>query len=98
MIKCKLKKFFKRFDYFGVEFNFHYKSKDKYHSLTGGIAFLIYLIISIVYILFSFVSFIKRENLSVIYYDILTDEAKTINFKQICLWFFMYRLYNRNIR
>ena len=87
MIKCKLKKFFKNFDYFGVEFNFHYKSKDKYHSLTGGIAFLIYLIISIVYILFSFVSFIKRENLSVIYYDILTDEAKTINFKQYSLSF-----------
>ncbi len=87
MIKCKLKKFFKQFDYFGVEFNFHYKSKDKYHSLTGGVAFLIYLIISIVYILFSFVSFIKRENLSVIYYDILTDEAKTINFKQYSLSF-----------
>ena len=87
MIKCKLKKFFKNFDYFGVEFNFHYKSKDKYHSLTGGVAFLIYLIISIVYILFSFVSFIKRENLSVIYYDILTDEAKTINFKQYSLSF-----------
>ena len=87
MIKCKLKKFLKQFDYFGVEFNFHYKSKDKYHSLTGGIAFLIYLIISIVYILFSLVSFIKRENLSVIYYDILTDEAKTINFKQYSLSF-----------
>ena len=87
MKKCKLNKFFKKFDYFGVEFNFHYKSKDKYHSTTGGVSFLIYLIISIIYILFSFVSFVKRENLSVIYYDILTDEAKNINFEKYSLSF-----------
>ena len=87
MSKWKFNKFLKQFDYFGVEFNFHYKNNEKYRSKTGGLSFLIYLLISIVYILFSLISFIKRENLSVIYYDILTDEAKNINFEKYSLAF-----------
>ena len=40
-----LKNFLKKIDHFGTEFTFEYESKDKYHSITGGIVFLIFILI-----------------------------------------------------
>ena len=52
----KIKNFFKKIDYFGVTFNFHYKTKEKYTSYSGGIVFLIYLIMGISFVLINFIS------------------------------------------
>ena len=81
----KIKNFFKKIDYFGVTFNFHYKTKEKYTSYSGGIVFLIYLIMGISFVLINFISLIKRENMSIISYKIHKPLTETINFKNYSL-------------
>ena len=41
--KCETK--IRKFDYFGVQFFFHYKDYKKYQSVIGGLTFVIYLLI-----------------------------------------------------
>ena len=75
-----LKEFFKKFDYFGVQFYFNYKSKEKFHSATGGIVFIIFLIIAIVYAIISMMPLVKREKMSIIYYTMQIPDTDQINF------------------
>ena len=84
-MKNKLREIFKKIDYFGVSFNFHYKTKEKYFSYSGGIIFLIYLLLSIIFITINFISLIKRENMSVISYKMQTPSTDTINFNNYSL-------------
>ena len=64
----QFKDFLKTCDFFGTTFNFHYKTKEKYNSITGGVIFLIYLLISVYFIIINFVSLIRRENMNIISY------------------------------
>lgn len=75
------KEFFRNFDYFGVQFYFHYKSKEKYHSLTGGIAFLIFLIVGISYSVINAIPLVKRQKMNIIYYTMELSKTDTINFE-----------------
>ena len=75
------KEFFRNFDYFGVQFYFHYKSKEKYHSLTGGIAFLIFLIIGISYSVINAIPLVKRQKMNIIYYTMELSKTDIINFE-----------------
>ena len=81
----KIKNLFKTIDYFGVNFNFHYKTKEKYTSFSGGIVFLIYLMISIFFVLINLTSLLKRENVSIIAYKLYQPSTDTINFKNYSL-------------
>ena len=56
-----IKNIIKKFDYFAVNLNFRYKSKDKYHTLTGGITFIIYILFIMSFVFFNISSFIKRK-------------------------------------
>ena len=58
MIK-KVKKILKNFDYFAVRINFHYNSKKRYHSVTGGLIFFLFILSSLVYIFLHLSSFIN---------------------------------------
>ncbi len=84
-MKNKLKVFIKHCDYFGINFNFHYKTHEKFHSLTGGIIFLIFLIISTSFVLINLKSLLKRENISIISYKLYKPSTNTINFKNYSL-------------
>ncbi len=77
----KLKSFLIFMDYFGVKFNFHYKSNYNYRSITGGIIFIIFILFSLVYILLQGINFVKRNNMSLVYNDMQIDETKEISFK-----------------
>ena len=84
-MKNKLKSLLKKLDYFGVSFNFHYKTKEKYFSLSGGIIFSFYLLVSIIFTIINFISLIKRENISVISYKMQTPSTDTISFNNYSL-------------
>ena len=75
-----VKRFFKSFDYFGVQFNFHYKSREKYHSATGGLIFLCFIVLTLTYISLNIIAFIQRKNCSIIYYTTRLSETDEISF------------------
>ena len=75
-----IKSIFKHCDYFGVDFNFHYKTKDKYRTATGGLIFMIFIMSSIIYFSINLNSFLKRKNMDIIYYKMETKETDDINF------------------
>ena len=81
----QFKDFLKTCDFFGTTFNFHYKTKEKYNSITGGVIFLIYLLISVYFIIINFVSLIRRENMNIISYKTQTPSTEIINFKNYSL-------------
>jgi len=76
----KIKEFLKKFDYFGVNINFHYKSQDKYKSVPGGIMFILFIIFILFYICFYIKNFIMRKNMSIIYYNNNINKTDIINF------------------
>ncbi len=75
-----IKSIFKNCDYFGVDFNFHYKTKDKYRTATGGLIFMTFLICVIIYFSINLNYFLKRKNIDIIYYKMETKETDDINF------------------
>ena len=76
-----IRKLLKKFDFFGVQFGFHYKSKSKFHTVTGGLFFIIFVIIAITYISLNIKSFIIRQNISLIYYNKQLDITDKITFE-----------------
>ena len=81
MKHSKSKNFFKHFDYFGVNLTFHYKGVDKYRSNTGGLIFLFFILIALIYIFVMLPSFLKRKNMTLIFYEKTID--KTDNFSLV---------------
>ena len=79
MGKALLIKFLKQFDYFGVQYNFSYNSKEKYRTAIGGIGFLIFLVIALSYSVIILVPLLKRETMSVIYYSMRLSHTDKIN-------------------
>ncbi len=81
----KIKNFLKKIDYFGVQFNFQYESNDKYHTILGGIVFLIFMIISFIYISVALINLLLRKNISIIYYKMQIPTTDAINFDNYTL-------------
>ena len=79
MTQKMYKQLFKSFDYFGVHFNFHYKSKEKFYSETGGFIFLCFVLITITYILVNVFDFVGRKNYSIIYYTLQMASTDVIS-------------------
>ena len=84
-MKKKIVQLIKSCDYFGVTFNFHYKTKEKFRSMTGGFIFILFLLISIAYVSINLIQFLRRENMNIISYKTLTPSTYTINFKNYSL-------------
>ena len=84
-MKQKILDIIKKCDYFGVSFNFHYKSKEKFSSVTGGLVFLLFLSIAMTYIIINLISLLKRENMAIISYKTITPSTDKINFKNYSL-------------
>ena len=78
-----MKESLKQFDYLGVELHFLYNNKEQYHSITGGIIFLSFFLLSIIYIACNITPFVSRKNMTLIFYDkeiAHTDEIDFENF------------------
>ena len=72
-------------DYFGITFNFHYKTKEKFRTITGGMAFILFILLSLMYVLINLISLLKRENMSIISHKIQIPSTDRINFQNYSL-------------
>ena len=73
--------FIKFFDYFGMNFNFKYKTYESYKSVLGGIIYLIFLLSLIIYSLITSIIFYKREKVTINYYDSQLSITDSISFQ-----------------
>ena len=80
-----IKSFLRKIDYFGIEFNFQYQSKEKFHSATGGLIFFFFILISLIYTSITIVNLIQRKNKTIIYYKMQIPQTDTINFDNYTL-------------
>ena len=76
----KVKNFFLFFDQFGYEYHFKYRSQDNYKSICGGLTTILFGIGVITYIIYNFIPFINRENMTSIYYTKEISSPNIINF------------------
>ena len=82
-----LKNFFKNFDYFGTIIHFTIKNRNKYHSATSGIIFILYIFISFIYILINILPFLEKKYMSIIYYNNHIYKTDIMNLKNYSFTF-----------
>ena len=75
------KGFLRKIDIFGVPFNFKYKSKDKYSTPFGGFILLLIISLSLAFGIYYLQPFLKRKNLSIIYYTMNIPKTEQIRLK-----------------
>ena len=76
-----MKKYIKYFDYFGVNVHFLYQSEYKYHSVTGGLLFIFFILLTITYIACNLKPFLTRKNMTLIFYDKKIETTDEIDFE-----------------
>ena len=72
--KCSLERVLRTFDVFGESFTFRYYDEDKHASKLGGVVFIVFILITISYLIYNLIPFFKKENFTLQYY--------TMNLKQ----------------
>ena len=77
----KIKEIIRKFDKFGVSFGFNYKSEGQFQTLSGGIIYIIFFIISIIYFIFCLTKYIQDRPMTVIYHNKELANTDKINFK-----------------
>ena len=77
-----IKKFLKKLDLFGVNLNFKYKENDTYTTALGGLFILMFGILALSFGIYNFIPFIKRKNLSIIYYTMNIAKTEQVKFKE----------------
>ena len=83
----KIKTILKKFDIFGVNPNFHYKSKKKYRSAAGGMIFILIFILLLIYTYINLNSLLNLKKMSVISYENYLNQTEGINFNNYSLTF-----------
>ena len=73
-----LKVFLRKFDIFGIPLTFRYKAKDKYSTPLGGATIIIFCILALAFGIYYIIPFIKRQNLSIIYYTMNIPKTEQI--------------------
>ena len=72
-------KHFKKFDKFGENFSFNYNGYDKYSTRLGGLIFLIYIFISLLFFISNFIHFYNKKNFTLQFYTFNTKNPEEIN-------------------
>ena len=72
--------FVKQLDIFGIYMNFHYKNEEKYKTATGGVLFILLILIIFIYVLINLENFINRKNYNSIFYDKQLNHTDIIEF------------------
>lgn len=75
-----IRNFIKQLDIFGIYMNFHYKNEEKYKTATGGILFILLILIVFIYVLINLDSFINRKNYNSVIYDKQLNHTDIIEF------------------
>ena len=79
-MKEKVELIIKKFDYIGKTFNFRYKSYENYRSLTGGIFFIFFLILTLIFSFINLNDLIRRQNKSINNFNTIISPTDTLNF------------------
>ena len=79
-MKEKIINIIKKFDYIGKTFNFRYKSHENYRSLTGGVLYICFLILTLFYSILNLDYLLTRINKSIINYDTIISPTDKMNF------------------
>ena len=66
------------FDVFGESFTFRYYDEDKLASKLGGVVFIVFMLIAILYSIYNFIPFVKRENFTLQYYTMNLNNTEAI--------------------
>ena len=67
--KCSLERVLRTFDVFGESFTFRYYDEDKHASKLGGVVFIVFMLIAILYLIYNFIPFVKRKFYIAILYN-----------------------------
>lgn len=79
-MKEKVELIIKKFDYIGKTFNFRYKSYENYRSLTGGILFIFFLILTLIFSIINLNYLFHRQNKSINNFNTIISPTDTLNF------------------
>ena len=74
--------FLRMIDNFGAPYLFKYKSKENYRTPYGGMAMLLFLILTLVFGIYSVIPYLNRKNFSIVYYTMFMPHAESINLKK----------------
>ena len=77
-----IKSFLTTIDTFGVPYLFKYKSKENYKTPYGGIVMLLFLILTLVFGIYSFIPYLNKKNFNIVYYTMFLPHAESINLRQ----------------
>ena len=69
-------------DFFGESFTFRYQDEDKLSSILGGIICIVFYIIAILYFVYNFIPFCKRENFTLQYYTMNLDKTESVKLNE----------------
>jgi hypothetical protein len=75
----KILKVFKNMDFFGVKINFRIDEDWNHTTICGGCTSLIFFILATIYIIVNLVSFINRENMSLIFINKILKTNPKVN-------------------
>ena len=75
---CSLERVIRTLDFFGESFTFRYYDEDKLSSKLGGVVFIVFMIIAIVYSIINIIPFAKKKNFSLQYYTMNLDDTEKI--------------------
>ena len=73
-----IKRILRIFDFFGESFTFRYKDEDKHSTVLGGIIFIIFSVVSLVYAIYNFIPFYHKEVFSLQYYTMNLNNTEEI--------------------
>ena len=73
-----IKGFLRTFDFFGESFTFRYKDEDKHSTVLGGVIFIIFSIITLLYAIYNFIPFVNKEIFSLQYYTMNLNNTEEI--------------------
>ena len=76
-----IKEFLRKIDIFGTPFNFKYKTRDRYSTPFGGFMLFLFVILALTFGIYYLIPFIKRKNLSIIYYTMNIPQTERIRLK-----------------
>ena len=77
-----IKSLLEKFDSFGVSFSFRYKSEDKYTSSFGGIITILFIVVTLVIGIYSFIPFYNKKNFSTVYYILKLADTEQVYFEK----------------
>ena len=77
-----IKALLRKFDSFGVSYSFKYKSEDKYTTSFGGIITILFIVVSLVIGIYSFIPFYNKKNFSTVYYILKLADTEQVFFEK----------------